>query len=493
MPNQKTISAYLSSHLSGADVAPVLRASLRGRDVEESINTVAMAASASDNSLRPSQLALIVRYLLENESGTQVRDRGLTIDELAAVCEMAASIITSPDSAFGVKVSDSSWSMAHRIAYQQFPDEEESSYVPRSLAVYRQIAPSLVEESGFDLERRYQDAYGLTINDAWNIGYALTQWCLANPGTSFNPASLEQQLGLADIDKDTYGKFLTTQACAYDVYRSMLSAPTEGQSHFEPYNLNPFRKFPILTLPDGNHILPIPAYLLRRITHGLYYDLIELDRSGYIGLIGRTFKAYIGRLLSELASDSVSQSDDGVWVVSNDNTAVLIECITRPFGAMSRSTGNRAHLHADLARRAGVVDSVKRLQDMRHTTGNDSRLVEALEDKRTVGVVVALEDFYLANGPFIRGIVDEELSNQGRTAMGPEIQMTHVGGLEAACALAVTSGESLAGLIYRKSNQREYDGLEMDAYARHLALLGDHGEANNLTPTILTNAASKFL
>ena len=108
MPNQKTVSAYLSSHLSGADVAPVLRASLRGRDVEESINTVAMAASAGDNSLRPSQLALIVRYLLENESGTQVRDRGLTIDELAAVCEMAASIITSPDLAFGVKVSDSS-------------------------------------------------------------------------------------------------------------------------------------------------------------------------------------------------------------------------------------------------------------------------------------------------------------------------------------------------------------------------------------------------
>ena len=112
MPNQKTVSAYLSSHLSGVDLAPALRASLRGRDVEESINTVAMAASAGDNSLRPSQLALIVRYLLENESGTHVRDRGLTIDELAAVCEMAASIITSPDSAFGVKVSDSSWSMA---------------------------------------------------------------------------------------------------------------------------------------------------------------------------------------------------------------------------------------------------------------------------------------------------------------------------------------------------------------------------------------------
>ena len=77
--------------------------------------------------------------------------------------------------------------------------------------------------------------------------------------------------------------------------------------------------------------------------------------------------------------------------------------------------------------------------------------------------------------------------------MGAEIQMTHVGGLEAACALAVTSGESLAGLIYRKSNQHEYDCLEMDAYARHLTLLGDHSEANNLTPTILTNAASKFL
>ncbi|MCH7801484.1 MAG: hypothetical protein IIC24_08090 [Chloroflexi bacterium] len=493
MPNHDTITAYLSSHLSGTDVAPMLRELLRQCKVEDSLRTIANAASNGSESERPSQLALVVRFLLEDESAAHTRDRTLTADDLAAACEMAASIVSSPDSAFGAPVSDSAWSMAHRIAYQQFPDQEESRYVPRSLAIYRQIAPTLVENGGFDFEQSYQQAYGLTIDDAWQIGYALTRWCLSNPGIAFSPSTLQQQLELEHIDQGKYRKFLATQSCDYDVYRSMLSTPTEGQPHFEPYNLNPFRKYPILTLPGGNHLLPIPGYLLRRITHGLYYDLIELDRPGYISLIGRTFREYTGRLLSELTSDSLSQLEDGLWVVSNDDTAVLIECITRPFGALSRSTGDRTHLHADLARRAGVVDSVKRLQDIQNSAADGSTSHAVLRGKSVLGVVVALEDFYLANGPFIRSIVDAELGNQKRAAMGPGIQLTHVGGLESACARAIASNGSLAALIARKVNQPEYCGLEMDAFARHEALIGNFGDGKRLSPKILTRAAAAFL
>ena len=493
MPNQDTVNAYLSSHLSGADVAPALRELLRQCKVEDSLVAVANAASIGGESQRPSQLALVVRFLLEDEPDGHTRERTLTADDLSACCEMASSIVSSPDSAFGVRVSDVAWSMAHRIAYQQFPDQEESGYVPRSLAIYRQIAPTLVRDGGFDFEQSYQEAYGLTIDDAWRIGYALTRWCLLNPGTAFSPATLEKQLGLNRIDEGRYRKFLDAQSCDYDVYRSMLSTPIEGQPHFEPYNLNPFRKYPILTLPDGNHMLPIPAYLLRRITHGLYYDLIELDRPGYIDLIGRTFRNYTGKLLSELACDAVSQLEDGPWVVSNGDTAVLIECITRPFGAMSRSTGDRAHLHADLARRAGVVDSVKRLQDIQTSATDGSTLHPVLQGKRVLGIVVALEDFYLANGPFIRGVVNEELENQGRRTMGPDIQLTHVSGLEAACALAIASDASLAALVNRKVNQPQYHGLEMDAYARHQALINNFGDGKKLIPEILTSAASAFL
>jgi hypothetical protein len=493
MADHETVNGYLSTHLSGADVAPLLRELLRHCKVEESLKTVANAASSGEENMRASQLALVVRFLLEDESEEHTRDRTLSANELAVCCEIATSIVCSTNSAFGVPVSDSAWSMAHRIAYQQFPDQEESSYVPRSLAIYRQIAPTLVEAGGFDLEKSYQDAYGISIDDAWKIGYALTRWCLSNPGIAFDPASLEQQLGLEQFDQDDYSKFLATQSCDYDVYRSMLSTPVEGQPHFEPYNLNPFRKYPILTLPDGKHILPIPGYLLRRITHGLYYDLIERDRAGYIGLVGRAFRDYTGKLLSELPSDEVSQLEDGNWLVANNDTALLIQCITRPFGAMSRSTGDRAAIHADLARRAGVVDSVKHLQDL-HTSSNDGASLRAsLRDKRVLGIVVALEDFYLANGPLIRGVVEDELANQERAAMGRDIQLTHVGGLEALCALASTSGESLAALVRRKIDNSDYVDLELDAFARHQTMLSNSGDGASLIPAILANAASEFL
>jgi hypothetical protein len=68
-----------------------------------------------------------------------------------------------------------------------------------------------------------------------------------------------------------------------------------------------------------------------------------------------------------------------------------------------------------------------------------------------------------------------------------------VGGLEAACALAVTSKGSLAALIDRKVNQPQYHGLEMDAYVRHQALIGNFGDGKNLMPVTMTKAAAAYL
>jgi hypothetical protein len=159
---------------------------------------------------------------------------------------------------------------------------------------------------------------------------------------------------------------------------------------------------------------------------------------------------------------------------------------------MSRSTGDRVHLHTDLARKGGVVDSVKRVQEVQDSAAGSSAPHATDQGKQTVGVIVALEDFYLANGPFIRSVVNEELKNQGRNIMGPDIQLTHVAGLEAACALAAASNRSLAEMMSLKVNQSSYQGLELDAYIRHLALIAD-GDGKSLVPELLKSVASAFL
>ena len=125
-------------------------------------------------------------------------------------------------------------------------------------------------------------------------------------------------------------------SCDYETYRSMLGVPDGRHPHFEPYNLNPFRKFPVLRMPNGAYLVPLPSFLLRRVTHGLYYDLIELARAGYVGMVGRAFNAYVGRVLDGHQATGLDSSEGRPWVVSDGSNALIIRSITRPFGALSR-------------------------------------------------------------------------------------------------------------------------------------------------------------
>ncbi len=463
-----------------ADPGSLLGDLLRRRDVRGTLTLIAQAAS--HGALPDHQLAAVVRFLLEREPEGDGRDGPLSPQELELCCELASSVIVSPDTAFRVQVSDSAWSMAHRAAYQQLPDGEADGYVPRSLALYRQIAPSQQGVAGFAFEAAYEEAYGITIDQVWTIGRALWDWCLEHPGESFDAASLAKQTGDVGIGAKQVESFLVIMACDYAAFRSMLGVPSGQHPHFEPYNINPFRKYPILKLPDGKNLPPIRSYLLRRITHGLYYDLIELDRGGFIRLVAKSFSAYVGKLLT--GQNGVRQlSDGGAWIVDGADAALVIECITRPFGALSRSTGDREHLRADLVRSGGVVDSVERAREG----------IGAADAKRVIGLVVALEDFHLANGPFIRSVVNDELEAQGQPPMDESIQLAHVSGLEALSAFADHAGAPLAELMTAKVDHAMYRGLELDTYARCRSAMLLPGADSVLRPQVIDEAAAAFL
>ena len=501
MFNQELVGANLGSLISGADVAPALRDLLRQRHIEDSLRLVATVAAEqaasidtdSNVTLRDHQLALVIRFLLEDESENQERTDALSRRELAVCCEMATSVISSTDKAYGVPVPDDGWSLMHRIAYQQFPDQEEHGYVPRSLVLYRQIAPNLQDASGFHFEKEFEDAYGLSIDEAWMIGYSLYRWCLENPGVSFDGSDLAR---LIEVDGDAERKaknFLSVMSCDYASYRTLLGVPSGQHPHFEPYNLNPFRKLPILELPDGQYLVPIPGYLLRRITHGLYYDLIELNRTGFVSLVALAFHAYAGNLLKASHPDGSLVAKAEQWMVSASDTAVVINCITRPFGALSRSTGDREHLREDLTRRGGVVDYVIQLQELMSGGDTGKGLRSTLGGEKVIGLVVALEDFYLANGPHIRSVVDEELEERGKPRTDSSIQFAHVSGLESLCALASAIDTGLPDLLRKKVDTAAFDEMELDTYAHYLASTYRDGQLEDLIPAILKETASEYL
>ncbi|MCH8061950.1 MAG: hypothetical protein IH861_05560 [Chloroflexi bacterium] len=475
----------LNPTVSGIDALNAMQSILAGVDVEGGLGLIARVAVESESSHAGFQLALVVRQLLDSSDHNGGAPRELTREEFDFCCGLATSVVASASSSWGVPVPSSAESLMHRVAYQQLPDLEEDCYVPRSLIIYRRIAPALRHEVGFDFEEAFADSYGLSLDEYLRIGMQAYRWSLGNPGKPFSPSDATP-VGCTQGDVE---KALALLSCDYAAYRSMLDVPDGRNSQFEPYNLNPFRKAPVLRLPGNEYLAPVPAFLLRRITHGLYYDLIDLDRPGYISLMGRAFKDYVGELLKG-QPDLAGGSDGLPWVLHNSDTAVVIETITRPFGALGRSTGDPKHLGQDLSRRGGVVDMVGKLSGF---LDSPSELKAVIEGKRIVGVVIALEDFYLANGPMIKGIVDAQLDDRGTRHGMYSLQLTHVGGLEALRALSSQSGKPIADLIALKVDNVEYNDVELDQFARHMALAHPDSGNTGLTPSLFDGVVEHYL
>ena len=475
----------LNPAVSGTDALASMRSVLEGVEIESGLRLIGRVAADGESGHAGFQLALVVRQLLDRSEHSDETTRSLTREELDFCCGLAVSVVASASSSWGVPVPSDAESLMHRVAYQQFPDLEEDGYVPRSLIIYRRIAPALRHEVGFDLEEAFADRFGLSLEEYLRIGMQAYRWSMGSPGKPFSPTDVTP----VGWTQDTIGKALALFSCDYAAYRSMLDVPDGGNSHFEPYNLNPFRKSPILRLSGDDYLVPVPSFLLRRITHGLYYDLIELDRPGYISLMARAFKEYVGELLKG-QSDLVGGSDGLPWVLHNSDTAVVVETITRPFGALGRSTGDPKHLEQDLSRRGGVVDTVGRLREFLDSPGE---LKAVIEGKRVVGVVTALEDFYLANGPMIKGIVEERLDDQETRPGMSSLQLAHVGGLEALQALSRQSGKHLADLIALKVDNVEYNDLEFDQFARYMALGYPNGGKWSLTPQLFDGVFEHYL
>ncbi len=493
------MAAHTEHHRLGTDAPRLLRRAVSDYAVDHALLTISRVAARQlagelerhEAALAGCRLAMVVRALLEENAGPANGTRRLKEADLGMLCDLAGAAVTSQDSTFGIDAPPNAWSWTHRKAYQELPDQDQT-HVPRSLVLYRDLAPELQSETGFQFEAAFARTHGLTLKEAWTAGYGLYRRCLDTQGAPFSAEELTADPRLGSIDDAKVTTLLGMLACDYQTYGSMLGVPDGLHPHFEPYNLNPLRKLPILRMPSGAYLVPLPSFLLRRITHGLYYDLIELDRAGYVEMVGRAFNAYVGRLLDGHQATGLDSSEGRTWVVSDASNALMIRSITRPFGALSRATGNREHLTADLAREGGVVDCVQGLQEMMDASGEASHNATAIEGRRPIGLLVALEDFYLANGRLIRGIIDEELRRRGQPAMAARIQLAHITGLEAICAVSQTADLGLAAAMADKCDDEDLRWLEVDTYARYLSLRMQL-EPREPTPQILERAAKRHL
>ena len=108
-------------------------------------------------------------------------------------------------------------------------------------------------------------------------------------------------------------------------------------------------------------------------------------------------------------------------------------------------------------------------------------------------MVVALEDFFYGNGPFIRDIVNQELKRLGKPIMDETVILTHIKGLEALCTASNRTKTSVGDIITEMNRSPYHFGMELDAYLQYSTILNFDDQVLDLTPRIFAKTHEKYL
>ena len=111
------------------------------------------------------------------------------------------------------------------------------------------------------------------------------------------------------------------------------------------YTWNPLEAWPLINIDiRGNSEIwcPLPELLLRRVTEGVFYDLVDSGEKQFGDKFGRAFERYVGKVLSEIFNSEKykvcgeqlyqvsGQTKHGVdWIVSDGSGNIFIECKAR--------------------------------------------------------------------------------------------------------------------------------------------------------------------
>jgi hypothetical protein len=217
----------------------------------------------------------------------------------------------------------------HRLAHRQFPWQQPPS--SSSLARYFKIFAYP------DLNMILERTIGLSGRDLYRLGMALTghfstSFALENPPRINIPG-----LTHAKLDALTH-----RIAKPVDELRHLAQEHHVVNANYA-YILNPLRQYPLVRLSTnkGQFLLaPIPTFLFRRFTDGIYYEINRDD--GFAEAFGHSFQSYVGDVIKRALADTTlavypeeeywvgrNRKDTADWIVVDDLAVLFVECKTK--------------------------------------------------------------------------------------------------------------------------------------------------------------------
>jgi hypothetical protein len=236
----------------------------------------------------------------------------------------------------------------HRIAHRQFPWQTMKGVAP--------IMRVLKAFGSSGLERVVSKELDMTVRQFLQLGFAATRHFQKNWGMSLN-----QDYSVIEINRQASAALLSRITIPLDELR-MQTAASQSYDRDWIYVWNPLEATPLIQF-DPQHpdkvICPIPRFLFRRLTTGIFYDLVR--SAGFDNPYGNAFQDYIGQVLKSTCNPSKfrilaekpyyvgSKKMHGVdWVLSDSTGHLFIESKTKRLTKQAKTLSDTRALSNDL-------------------------------------------------------------------------------------------------------------------------------------------------
>jgi hypothetical protein len=243
----------------------------------------------------------------------------------------------------------------HRIAHRQFPWQTNIGVIPmmRAFKVFGERAVEAIVEREL----------GMTTRQFLQLGMAVGGHFVNNWGMSQN-----QNYDVLGISSEATRAFFNRITCTLPHLKAEIN---ERQSYDRDwiYVWNPLEATPLISFdpifPD-RVLCPIPRYLLRRASAGIFYDLVRA--ADFDNPFGHSFQAYIG----EVAKTFCTQPNFSVlceepyyvgkhkrhgtdWIISDKTGHIFIESKTKRLTVNAKTLADPVALDRDLAIMATAI------------------------------------------------------------------------------------------------------------------------------------------
>lgn len=278
--------------------------------------------------------------------------------------------------------------LVHQQARWQYARDEARMF--RAFHIY----------SDHELAPRLEQATGLSVSAKYTLALAIGGMARRHVDTS--AAQDYSAVGVTREARDAF--FQMTGATVEEVRRDLAERQRYDESW--AFTWNALEARPLINL-DNNRTpvfwCPFPDLLFRRVTEGLFYDLLK-SGTPFGDQYGRAFERYVGSVLHEVFdSDRFAvigeqpyeingQRKHGVdWIVSDATGNIFIECKARRLRQEAKESVEGETLEQSLDELAGaVVQLYKNMDDA--ISGRSKWTPNGLP---SFPFVVTYEDWYL--------------------------------------------------------------------------------------------------